>query len=92
MSLNTNIEKIKAQINKSIGQSFDIVAKRGRKKVILENCTLDSVYPSIFVVKHSCKKTGTPSSISFSYTDILTKNVCFFPALSLRSESGEKGA
>ena len=83
------IEKIKHYIQNSVGKNYDIVAKKGRKKVLLENCTIDSAYPSIFIVKTANKKTGEINSMSFSYIDILTKNACIFPAFSIK---GEKGA
>ena len=89
MASNSNIEKIKANIKNNIGNNYDIIAKRGRKKVLLENCTIDSVYPSIFVIKTKDERSGGFNSISFSYIDILTKNVCLFPAFSIK---GEKGA
>ena len=89
MALNSSIDKIKTCIKNSVGKNYDIIAKRGRKKILMENCTVDSAYPSIFVVKVKDKKSGALSSASFSYTDILTKNVCLFPAFSIR---GEKGA
>ena len=82
------MEKIKREIAGSVGKNYDIVAKRGRKKVVLENCTLDSAYPSIFVVKHIDKRTKGVFNTSFSYTDVLTKNVRFYPAFSIKSELG----
>lgn len=89
MAANTNIEKIKQYIKNNVGHNYDIIAKRGRKKILFENCTVDSAYPSIFVVKTKDERTGGFNSISFSYIDILTKNVCLFPAFSIK---GEKGA
>lgn len=85
MSDNQIIKKIKNSISKNLGNNFDIVSKHGRKKLLLENCTIDSVYPSIFVIKCSdAKQTG----ISFSYIDILTKNVCIYPPFSVKKEKG----
>jgi len=87
MAANT-IEKIKYYIQNAVGKNYDIIAKKGRKKVLLENCTLDSAYPSIFIVKTQNKRTGEINSMSFSYIDILTKNVCIFPAFSIKGERG----
>ena len=87
MAANT-IEKIKDYIRNSVGKNYDIIAKKGRKKVLFENCTLDSAYPSIFIVKTTNKRTGEINSMSFSYIDILTKNVCIFPAFSIKGERG----
>ena len=83
-----SIEKIKHYIQNSVGKNYDIIAKKGRKKILLENCTVDSAYPSIFIVKTKNQRTGEFNSLSFSYIDILTKNVCIFPAFSIKGETG----
>ena len=83
-----SIEKIKHYIQNSVGKNYDIIAKKGRKKILLENCTVDSAYPSIFIVKIKNQRTGEINSMSFSYIDILTKNVCIFPAFSIKGERG----
>lgn len=83
-----SIEKIKHYIQNSVGKNYDIIAKKGRKKILLENCTVDSAYPSIFIVKTQNQRTGEINSMSFSYIDILTKNVCIFPAFSIKGERG----
>ena len=88
MTKNKNIEKIKNTIVQNVGNNFDIVAKHGRKKILFENCTVDSAYPSIFIVKASGAKAGIKGSVSFSYSDILTKNVCIFPPFSIKKEKG----
>lgn len=88
MKETTSIEKIRKYIKESVGKTFDIAAKRGRKRIMLENCIIDSAYPSIFVVKTKDAKTDGYNSFSFSYIDILTKNV----ALRLREIENEKGA
>ena len=89
MVLNTNIEKIKKHIEDCVGDNFDIIAKHGRKKILIENCTVDFAYPSIFTIKTKDEKSGNFKLVSFSYIDILTKNVCIFPPFSIK---GEKGA
>ena len=65
MTKNKNIEKIKNTIVQNVGNNFDIVAKHGRKKILFENCTVDSAYPSIFIVKASGAKAGIKGSVSY---------------------------
>lgn len=85
---NKNIEKIKKEIENNIGKQFNIAAKHGRKKVLFENCTLEAAYPSIFVAKTSTRKNVTSTCISFSYTDILTKNVYLLPCCDGKKKKG----
>lgn len=73
------IEKIKKIVKNSIGKNFDISAKRGRKRTHFCNCTIDSVYPSIFVIRTSDSNYRASRNVSFSYTEILTGNVTFLP-------------
>ena len=89
MASDTNIEKIKKHIENCVGDNFDIIAKHGRKKILIENCTVDFAYPRIFTIKTKDEKSGKLNIISFSYIDILTKNVCIFPPFSIK---GKKGA
>lgn len=73
--MSDNIEKIKLSIKKHLGTKCCVLSKQGRKKVLFDNCIIDSVYPEIFVVKHTDAKTLKSKSLAFSYTDILTKTV-----------------
>jgi len=88
MASNINIETIKKHIESCVGKSYDIIAKQGRKKILIENCTIDSAYPSIFTVKAESKRSGKVNMLSFSYIDILTKNVSVFPPFSIKKEKG----
>jgi len=88
MASYATMENIKKYIQNSVGNNYDIVAKHGRKKILIENCILDCAYPSIFTVKTKDARSGALSILSFSYIDILTKNVCIFPPFSIKKEKG----
>lgn len=88
MASYTNMENIKNYIKNCVGSNYDIIAKHGRKKILIENCCIECAYPSIFTVKSKDLRSGTFKILSFSYIDILTKNVCLFPPFSIKKEKG----
>lgn len=63
---------IKEDIEEHVGEKVTLKANGGRKKVLVNNGTLESVYPSIFVVRLD---NDTQRTVSFSYSDVLTKTV-----------------
>lgn len=63
---------IKLDIEGHIGEKVTLKANGGRRKVLINNGTLESVYPSIFVVRLD---NDTQRTVSFSYSDVLTKTV-----------------
>ena len=62
----------KHDIEGHIGEKVTLKANGGRRKVLINNGTLESVYPSIFVVRLD---NDTQRTVSFSYSDVLTKTV-----------------
>ena len=66
---------IKHDIEGHIGEKVTLKANGGRRKVLINNGTLESVYPSIFVVRLD---NDTQRTVSFSYSDVLTKTVQLF--------------
>lgn len=67
-----SLGSIKEDIEEHIGEKVTLKANGGRKKVLVNNGTLESVYPSIFVVRLD---SDTQRTVSFSYSDVLTKTV-----------------
>lgn len=72
-----NKEKIKRIIQNSIGVNCSVVSKQGRKKFLIEDCIIEAAYPEIFVVRFNEKKTNRIKKLTFSYIDVLIKNVIF---------------
>ena len=82
-------EKIKEIISKNIGISCSVISKQGRKKVIFKNCIIEAAYPEVFVIKTNDNKTSKEKRLTFTYIDILIKNVIF---LENNFENSEKRA
>ncbi len=74
-----NIDKIKLAIRGALLKNYSLLYKQGRKKILVKSCTIEAAYPEIFVVSHIDARTKRQIKLSFSYTDILTKNVCLCP-------------
>ena len=64
----SDIMKVKSSLDKNIGSKVKIRANRGRHKIC-------ETYPSIFLIEIINKMDDTTQKISFSYTDVLTKDV-----------------
>ena len=66
------IASIKNDIEQHIGEKVTLKANGGRKKVLVNDGIIDSVYPSIFVIRLKC---DTQRTVTYSYSDVLTKTV-----------------
>lgn len=69
------IETIKNVLRAHIGQRVMLAAVKGRRRFVIKDCTIENVYPGIFVVRTKDEMTGYDKRISFSYSDILTKTI-----------------
>ncbi len=83
-----SLDKIKGIIKDMVPCSCSVIYKQGRKKVLLKECTLTEAYPEIFVVSLFDESKKRSTKLSFSYIDILTKNVCISPKTPLSKEQG----
>lgn len=71
----TDINRVKSSVDKNIGSKVKIRANRGRHKIDVTEGVICKTYPSIFLVQVENKLDNTVHTISFSYTDVLTKDV-----------------
>lgn len=71
----SDINKVKSSVNKNIGSKVKIRANRGRHRIDVTEGVICETYPSIFLVEVINKIDDTTQKISFSYTDVLTKDV-----------------
>lgn len=71
----SDIMKVKLSLDKNIGNRVKIRANRGRHKIDVAEGIISETYPSIFLVEIINKVDDTTQKISFSYTDVLTKDV-----------------
>ena len=71
----TDIKRVKLSVDKNIGNKVKIRANRGRHKIDVTEGVISETYPSIFLVEVANKIDDTVQTVSFSYTDVLTKDV-----------------
>lgn len=67
--------KIRNSLQRHVGDRVRLKAKVGRKNVMVRQGIIDSIYPSVFIVKVSDDSNDGENTISFSYIDVLTKAV-----------------
>lgn len=68
-----DIKKVKSSVDKNVGNRVKIRANRGRHKIDITEGVISETYPSIFLVEVENKLDDTVQTVSFSYTDVLTK-------------------
>lgn len=71
----SDIKRVKSSIDQNIGSKVKIRANRGRHKIDVTEGVIRETYPSIFLVEVNNLLDETTQKISFSYTDVLTKDV-----------------
>ncbi|HCU42364.1 MULTISPECIES: Veg family protein [Leuconostoc] len=69
----SSLQEIKVQLDSHVGQEVTVVAQAGRKKITERSGILRSTFPSLFVVE--LDEDANFERASYSYTDILTKNI-----------------
>ena len=70
-----DILRVRSSVDQNIGNKVKIRANRGRHKIDVTEGINRETYPSIFLVEVENKLDDTTQKISFSYTDVLTKDV-----------------
>ena len=70
-----DILKVRNSVYKNRGSKVKIRANRGRHKIDVTEGIIRETYPSIFLVEVINKIDDTTQKITFSYTDVLTKDV-----------------
>ncbi len=70
----TSITTIKQKLDLHLGDSLTVVARAGRKKVTKRRGVLKETFPAVFVVDLDQDQNNF-KHVSYSYTDLLTKNI-----------------
>ncbi|KRN53439.1 hypothetical protein IV84_GL000359 [Pediococcus damnosus] len=65
---------IKSDLDTKVGEEMMVVAQAGRKKITKRHGILHKTYPAVFVVDLD-QEENSFERVSYSYTDILTKNI-----------------
>ena len=71
MIFKNDITNLKTDINEKIGQKIIVKGSLGRSRTFEKEATIEKTYPNIFVIKYEKEN----RSVTYSYTDILTKTV-----------------
>ena len=71
-----DISKVRESVKQQCGNKVMIQLDRGRNKVDIQKGTLQAAYPSVFTILVDDEIEGNPPQLlSFSYTDIITKDI-----------------
>lgn len=68
------LASIKARLDQRIGENLLVIAQAGRKKITKRHGILSETYPAVFVVELN-QDENSFERVSYSYTDVLTKNI-----------------
>ncbi len=69
-----SVAKIRKDLEESIGKTVILRANKGRKRIVVREGVLESVYPNLFVVKIS-NEYDSVRRVSYTYSDVLTSTV-----------------
>lgn len=75
MMKQADINRVRMAVVKHVGSKVRIRANKGRHKIDITEGIISETYPSIFLVKVQDKLEDSFKTVSFSYTDVLTKDV-----------------
>lgn len=69
------ISKVRASVHQQCGNRVKIQLDRGRNKVEIQEGVIQKAYPSVFTILVDDEQDNAPQLLSFSYTDIITKDI-----------------
>lgn len=75
MMKQADVSKVRREVVSHIGKRVRIKSNKGRHKADITEGIICETYPSIFLIKIEDASTDSVKTISFSYTDVLTKDV-----------------
>ena len=78
MEGNKKLANIRRDIENHVGEKVTLKANGGRKKILVNDGVIESVHPSIFVVRLDNDNQRT---VTYSYSDVLTKTVSLYYAV-----------
>jgi uncharacterized protein Veg len=78
MEINKTLANIRKDIENHVGEKVWLKANGGRKKILVNDGVIESVHPSIFVVR---LEDDTQRMVTYSYSDVLTKTVLLYYAV-----------
>ncbi len=73
--LKTDVGTVRKAVNKHIGSKVMVRCNLGRHKVDVTKGIITETFPSIFLITVENESENTSQTVSYSYTDVLTKDV-----------------
>ncbi|WMJ85288.1 Veg family protein [Anaerocolumna sp. MB42-C2] len=70
-----DVSKVRREIISHVGSRVKIKANRGRNKMDITEGIITQTYPSIFLIQIDDAGSDAVKTMSFSYADVLTKDV-----------------
>ncbi|MBP5159973.1 MAG: Veg family protein [Lachnospiraceae bacterium] len=70
-----SVSTIKKTIISNVGKKVQIRTNLGRNRYDLSEGVIDKTYPCVFLVKLDNDSNDLAKTVSYSYTDVLTKEV-----------------
>ena len=71
-----DISKVRASVHQQCGSKVMIQLDRGRHKVEIQQGVIQHAYPSVFtILVNDERDDNQPQLLSFSYNDIITKDI-----------------
>jgi len=70
-----DVSKVRREIVRHVGSRVKIRANKGRNKMDITEGIISETYPSIFLITVDDVNHESVKTMSFSYTDIITKDV-----------------
>lgn len=68
------LDKIRDELKSNVGKRVDVRAKKGRRRIGINGAYIEDAYPSVFTIV-VMKEGKIVQRHSYTYSDILTKNV-----------------
>jgi len=75
MMKQNDVNKVRNAVMKQMGKRVKVRINKGRHKIDEAEGIISETYPSIFLIKIQETKDMPVRTMSYSYTDILTKDV-----------------
>lgn len=75
MMKQVDVNMVRKAVVSHVGSRVKVRANKGRRKIDVAEGIIFETYPSIFLIKIENDSESSFQTMSFSYTDVLTKDV-----------------
>ena len=70
-----DVKAVRNAVYRAIGSKVLVKANRGRHRFDVNEGVIKEVYPHVFMIEINDSEDETAKTVSYTYTDILTKDV-----------------